>query len=126
MLQALRNKLFRETFWLELANGVLLAVWAIVLFLPPPTFPSSPSYGTLGSWGDETSWAALATLFSLSALIGLRNGFRSTRNIGLLGGVFFWGTVGTAIVLANVASTGGWVYFSFGTICALAFVFGRR
>lgn len=126
MLSGIRQILTRDTSWLELANATLLLVWAIVLLLPVDTFVTSQSYAAMRSWASEPVWATLASIVSGFALWGLNRRVSKPRYIGLLGGVFFWGTVGATIASSNVAATGGWVYLAFANLCALAYYFGTR
>jgi hypothetical protein len=122
MLSSLKEFTTRDTSWLELTNAVMLAVWAIVLILPPPAFASNPSYATMALWSSESVWALSAMFFALCGIAGLRFASSVLRSVGMLGGVFFWGTVGAAIVLASHGVTVGWVYLAFANVCAVAHV----
>jgi hypothetical protein len=121
----IKQFLARDTFWLELVNAALLLVWVVVLVVPPPTFDTSPSYLLMAIWATEHTWATIAGVIAAFALWGLGR-ISWARSLGLLGGVFFWGTIGVTIVFSNVGATGGWVYITLSNLCALAYVFGRR
>lgn len=111
-----------DTAWLELTSAVLLVVWSLVLFLPPPTFETTPSYSAMAALFSEPVWASLAAFFAVAGLRGLVVEDRSLRRIALTGGVFFWGTVGACILLANHGATGGWVYLVLAHLCAVAYI----
>jgi hypothetical protein len=68
----------------------------------------------------------VAIFFSVAGFYGLRNASRFFALAGLLGGVFFWGTVGATLIAANYGATGGWVYFALASMCALAHMCRRR
>ncbi|QSY98664.1 hypothetical protein J2J97_31840 (plasmid) [Rhizobium bangladeshense] len=125
MLSDIRQTLSRDTIWMELANAALLLVWTVVLLAPPPTFGTSPSYRMMAAWASEPVWACFALLVASFALWGLGR-LSWQRSIGLQGGVFFWGTIGSTMIFSNVGEIGGWVYIVVSNLCALAYVFGRR
>ena len=114
----------KSTQWLELVSSTLLAVWSFVLFCPPPTFATSPGYRTMAVI-DEFWWAVFAGTFALMGIIGLILDQHRLRAAGLMGGVFFWGTVGVCIFSANPGGTGGLVYLALAQFCAGAFVLRR-
>lgn len=122
MLPAIRHFLHRDTSWFELVNASFLFVWAIVLIVPYDTFGTSVTYEVLDAWASEPVWATLATVLGACGFWGLRLTASLPRRAALLGGVFFWGTIGVSMVFSNVISTGGWIYLVFAHLCALAYV----
>lgn len=126
MLASARRLLTRDTTWFEMANATLLFVWFVVLIFPAQTFASSHAYWTMSAWASEPSWAVLALVFAAFGFLGLRDHLSCPRSIGLMGGVFFWATVGGSISMSSPVSTGGWVYLAFANLCAAAYIARRR
>lgn len=101
------------------ATGVL-AWWSAILFIPPSTFSTSPTYDFFASLGSEGTWAVV---FALGAAIGAWGNLSHSREVHSMS-MLVMSTmhmlIGIGCALGNAATTGT------GTYLLLAFlVLGR-
>lgn len=106
----------RDGWFIVQAGITAIPAWfALVLWVPPATFPTSPSYDLMESLAHEWAWAcisaALAAVGFASLLLGAGTRRRLLLHRCAAGALsLFHGTVALCIGVANPASTGTGTY----------------
>ena len=103
----------RKTEWLMLFPSFAMGA---ALVLQPAMFETSPSFGTLARWGDQSMWATVVltcSLFRLFALVinGTFDNFRYSphlRTVSSLIGLLFWSQFGLGFLVSALFGGGAW------------------